>query len=325
VLKNLILSLVILIAPALGACNRNEPLQVVGLLEWDRIELKAEAAEPIVEVLVREGDQVSAGQPLLRQDPKRLEAQRDEARAARDQAAARLTELVRGPRAERIDAQRAELAGADSLAATAQKDLARVQSLLAKQLATPEARDDARSKRDQAVAARDAARAVLAEMLAGTTPEELAQAEAALAQAEARLSNTQVTLDRLTVHAPRAGRLDNLPFKLGDRPEPGAVVAVLLAGDAPYARVYVPEPLKAQVVEGARARIWVDGIDQPFEGHVRMTSAEPAFTPYYSLTERDRSRLSYPTEITLEGEAATGLPAGVPLRAEFLDGTAPGT
>jgi len=324
VLKNLILCLVVLVAAALGACTLNDPLQVVGLLEWDRIELKAEAAEPIVEVLVHEGDRVSAGQAILRQDPKRLKALRDEARAARDQAAARLAELRRGPRAERIEAQRAELAGAESLADTTQKNLARVQSLLPKQLATPETRDDARAKHDQAVASRDAARAVLAEMLAGTTPEELAQAAAALAQAEARLSNTQVTLNRLTVHAPRAGRLDNLPFKLGDRPEPGAVVAVLLAGDAPYARVYVPEPLKAQVVQGRRARVWVDGIDQPFEGHVRMTSADPAFTPYYSLTERDRSRLSYPTEITLEGEAAAELPAGVPLRAEFLDDTTPG-
>jgi HlyD family secretion protein len=310
---------------ALSACTNNAPLQAVGLLEWDRIELKAEAAEPIVEVLVHEGDRVTAGQALVRQDPERLEAQRDEARAARDQAAARLAELKRGPRAERIDAQRAELAGAESLATTAQKELARAESLLAKQLATPEARDDARSKRDQAVAARDAARAALAEMLTGTTPEELAQAQAALAQAEAGLNKIQITLERLTVRAPRAGRLDNLPFKLGDRPEPGAVVAVLLAGNAPYARVYVPEPLKARVIQGGRARVWVDGMDRPFEGRVRMTSADAAFTPYYSLTERDRSRLSYPTEITLEGEGAAKLPAGAPLRVEFLDDTARGS
>jgi len=319
----LTLFLTLLVAATLSACADKGPQAVVGLLEWDRVELKAEAAEPIIDVLVREGDRVSAGQAILRQDPRRVEAQRDEARAARDQAAARLAELKRGPRRERIDAQRAELAGAESLATTTQKELVRVQSLLAKQLATPQARDAAQAKRDQAVAARDAARSVLAEMLDGTTPEELAQAQAALAQTEAGLTRIQITLERLTVRAPRAGRLDSLPFKLGDRPGPGAVVAVLLVGDAPYARVYVPEPLKAQVIQGGRARVWVDGIEQPFEGRVRMTSSDPAFTPYYSLTERDRSRLSYPTEITLEGEAASQLPAGAPLRAEFHGSDAP--
>jgi HlyD family secretion protein len=322
--RSVVLSLTILAAAALGGCTNDRPLQVVGLLEWDRIELKAEAAEPIVEVLVSEGDRVSAGQAILRQDPARVEAQRDEARAARDQAAARLAELRRGPRTERIQAQRAEVAGAESLAATAQKEMERIRSLLAKQLSTPEALDEARAQRDQAVAARDAGRALLKELLAGTTAEELQQAEAALAQAEARLQNLQISLERLTIRASRTGRLDSLPFKLGDRPEPGAVVAVLLAGSGPYARVYVPEPLKARVAQGGRARVWVDGIEEPFQGRVRMTSADPAFTPYYSLTERDRSRLSYPTEITLEGERAGELPAGVPLRAEFLGGSAPG-
>ncbi len=314
-----------LAALALAACSSDNALQVVGLLEWDRVELKAEAAEPIIEVLVREGDRLKAGQPILRLDPQRLEAQRDQARATRDQAAARLAELRRGPRAERIEAQRAELQGAEGLADSAAKALARVRSLVAKQLAAPESLDDARAQRDKTAAARDAAQALLQEMLAGSTTEELHQGEAALAQAEAGLRNLEITLDRLTVRAPRAGRLDNLPYKLGDRPEPGAVVAVLLTGDAPYARVYVPEPLRARVVQGSQARVWVDGVADPFQGRVRMTSTDPAFTPYYSLTERDRSRLSYPTEITLEGEAATRLPAGVPLRAEFLGEAAPGS
>ncbi len=40
-----------------------------------------------------------------------------------------------------------------------------------------------------------------------------------------------------------AGVLDTLPFEVGERPGPGDVVAVLLTGEQPYARVYVPERL----------------------------------------------------------------------------------
>ena len=51
------------------------------------------------------------------------------------------------------------------------------------------------------------------------------------------------------------------------------------------------------------------------EGTVRWVSADASFTPYFALTEHDRSRLSYLAEIDLPG--AAGLPSGVPLQADF--------
>ncbi|MGB5604898.1 MAG: HlyD family secretion protein, partial [Gammaproteobacteria bacterium] len=142
-----------------------------------------------------------------------------------------------------------------------------------------------------------------------------------LALAEAGVRTLQVSLERLTVRAPRAGLLDSLPFKHGEQPPVGAVIAVLLAGDTPYARVYLPEQLHARVAINSRAQVFVDGIAQPFTGHVRRLSRDAVFTPFYTLTERDRSRLSYLAEVQLEGEAAAQLPSGTPLRVEF---TGPG-
>ena len=52
-------------------------------------------------------------------------------------------------------------------------------------------------------------------------------------------------------------------------------------------------------------------------GTVRYISAEAAFTPYYSLTQKDRSRLAYRAEITLEGagRGAARRHAGAGVRA----------
>jgi HlyD family secretion protein len=47
---------------------------------------------------------------------------------------------------------------------------------------------------------------------------------------------------------------------------------------------------------------------------VRYISAEAAFTPYYSLTQKDRSRLAYLAEITLDDANAAALPAGMPIQ-----------
>src|SRR5512139_529570 len=75
---------------------------IVGTLEWDRVELIAEASEPILELLVIEGERVEPGRALVQFDPQRRLAQLNEARATREQAAARLLELERGPRMEDI-------------------------------------------------------------------------------------------------------------------------------------------------------------------------------------------------------------------------------
>src|SRR3546814_12551531 len=89
----------------------------------------------------------------------------------------------------------------------------------------------------------------------------------------------------------------------------------MLGGDAPHARVYVPEPLRAGVAVGQRARVSVgaDDGEQVFEGTVRMIRSEPTFTPYYALIGDDAARLSYLAEIQLD-EDAGALPAGLPVR-----------
>ena len=116
--------------------------------------------------------------------------------------------------------------------------------------------------------------------------------------------------------APRAGRVDSLPYEVGDRPPAGAPLAILLVGETPYARVYVPAPIRTGVALGDRVRVFVDGQEQGYGGTVRMLRNEPVFTPYYALTGEDASRLSYLAEIALDADAA-GLPAGLPVRVGF--------
>lgn len=310
--------LAVVFALLLSACSENTRLpDIVGTLAWDRIELVAEIGEPITEIRVREGDRVSAAQVVLQQDASRYQAQLDEAEATRAQAAARLAELRRGPRSERILEARARLAGADSVLDARNKDLARIRSLVARKLMSNQDLDRARADRDTALANRDAARAELDELLAGTTAEELKQATDAVARAEAAARAARLTLERLTIRAPQPARVDALPYKVGERPAPGTVVAVLLGGEAPYARVYIPEQLRVHITPGRAAEVMIDGMPEPFAARVRSVSQEATFTPYFALTERDRSRLSYVAEVVLTGPAASALPAGVPVRVTF--------
>ncbi|MDJ0813620.1 MAG: HlyD family efflux transporter periplasmic adaptor subunit [Woeseiaceae bacterium] len=312
--------LVIAAAALLGACETSDDAnRVVGELTSDRVELVAEFAEPIVELLVAEGEAVAAGQVLLRQDATRAEARLAEAEAALGQAQARLDELVRGPRSEQIEAARAAVDGARDDLAFRRSDYARVRDIHARDLASDELLDRAKAALDTAIANDKLRRAQLQELLTGTTIEELAQAENAVKQAAARRDLLAVDVERHDIRAPVDGVADSRLFELGERPNPGQAVMVLLAGDQVFARVYVPEQLRVNVRPGQAATIHVDGLDAPIPGRVRWVAAEAAFTPYYALTERDRGHLTYLAKIDI-ADSRERLPDGVPVEVDFGSG-----
>lgn len=302
----------------LAGCGRTVELPIPGTLARERIELAAQSAEPVLTWQVAEGQRVAAGTVLVTLDPAHAQPAVDRARAARDRAKRKVDELKRGPRRETIDELQARYDGTKRQLETDERELARQVDLESKHLGSAAAVDLQRSARDRSLTTRDAARAQLAAALKGTTVEELDQARASLAEAEAALREAEVTFSRLTVVAPTAGVVDALPFHVGERPAVGQAVAVLLADERVYARVFVPEPLRARVTVGLEALVAVDGIATPFRGTVRFVSSEAAYTPYYSLTEHDRSRLAYRAEIDLVmDDAARALPAGVPVSVDL--------
>jgi HlyD family secretion protein len=300
-----------------ASCTENGDLRAVGTIERDRIELVAEAREPIAEILVREGDRVQAGDVVLRLEERRGEAEVRRAEGARDRAMARLAELERGPRRERIEGARARLAGAEGLLDRERRELERVRDLQKKGINAEAELDAARARYDEALSLRDQAAAELEALRTGTTPEELAQARAAVAEAQGALDAARIVRERLEVRAPQDGLIDALPFELGERPPPGAVVAVLLGNGAPFARVYVPEAIRARVRAGGAASVHVDGMERAFGARVRTVANEATFTPFFALTEEDRGRLVYLAEVDLVDPEAHDLPTGVPVEASF--------
>jgi len=306
----------------LGGCDSaDEDGRVVGELASDRIELTAEAAEPITEIFVAEGESVTAGQVLMRQDTARADARLAEAEAALGQVQARLDELVRGPRSEQITAARAAVEGARDELDFRRSDYARVQEIYKKNLASDELLDRAKAALDAAVANDKLRRAQLQELLTGTTVEELAQAENAVKQAAARRDLLAVDVARHDITAPVDGIVDSRLFELGERPNPGQAVMVMLGGEQVYARVYVPEQLRVRVTPGLETTIHVDGLAEPISGRVRWVASEAAFTPYYALTERDRGHLTYLAKIDIT-ESRERLPDGVPVEVDLNVATA---
>jgi HlyD family secretion protein len=263
----------------LSACGNDSPLPLVGTLERDRIELVADAQEPITRIAVHEGETVQPGQLILQLDDRRTRAQLQEATASRSQAMAH------------VQAAQATLL-------QAKNDFSRTQSLVKHGTRTPSDLDAARAALDNARANLDAARA-------------------SLTAAQASIDNLDITLQRLSVRAPRAATVDSLPYHLGETPPIHGVIAVLLDNGTAYAQLYVPEALRNKIHPRLQATVHFDGLTRDYPASVHFISSDAAFTPYYALTERDRGRLSYLAKVYLDAGDNVKLPVGAPVTVDF--------
>ncbi|MGI9471158.1 MAG: HlyD family secretion protein [Rubripirellula sp.] len=298
---------------------RTEPMEALGTLEWDQVHGRAVVSEPISEIMVKEGEMVAEGKPILRLDTRLQEAQVAQLVAMVAQSEWELKQKQAGYRQEEIATAVAEAEAAKNTRVTRQMEYDREQALFDRNASSDRRIDLTKNALSEAIAQESALNEQSKMLQSGYRQEEIEQAKAGLAGSKAQLLQAQEQLDRYTVRAERAGRLDSLPFKLGDKPPVGAVVSTVLAGDRPWARVYAPEPWVSQLAAGDTVDILIDGQPKSFSGRVRHVAANAAFTPYYTLSEEDRSRLSYVAEIDLIEEQAQGLPVGVPVRMRLRD------
>ena len=297
----------------LPACSKREDSTLPGTLERDRVELVADANESILSLPFPEGAAVKAGDVVVVQDRALSTSELDAARAQLAEAESRAEELTNGPRATSIRAAAARRDRARVERDDAVRERNRLLDLVSKSLVSKSEADRQVTAASSAEANLNEAEASLRELQEGTRSEQLAQARHATQSARANLQGLETTSGRLEVRSPIAGTIDSLPFHVGEKPPRGATVAVLLANTAPFARVHVPEPLRALVNIGTQASLRVDGIARTFKGHVRFVASDAEFTPYYSLTAADRSRLSFLAEVVFDDAGEAALPSGVPV------------
>ncbi|ELI0632552.1 HlyD family efflux transporter periplasmic adaptor subunit [Vibrio harveyi] len=302
----------------LTACSKDDGQQALGTLERDRVTFTATSSEIIRALPIKEGSQVTEGEVLVQLDTKNQEAILARAIAEQAKADAYLLKLTNGERPEDIAAAQARVARAEAQLTEAQKNYKRKAELVRKKLISQSEKDTALAARDSARAELDSSQEEFSKLTAGSRPEDIEQAKAELMAAKADVALQQQKLAELTITATRDGLLDNLPFNLGERVPVNGIVAVIQASRVPYARVYVPATYRVNFIPGKAVQVHVDGVEKPLEGTVRWVATEPSFTPYFALTEEERSRLMYLAEVDLQ-DSAESLPSGIPAQVDLVE------
>lgn len=297
-------------------CQESSKGISLGTLERDRIAHTATANEIIVELPIEQGSMVKQGDVLVRFDLRHQSALVQEAQARVAVAKAELDKLRNGARPEEVAAANAKLEGAKAEEQEAQIIFNRAQKLIVTSAISQAKFDQALAVKNTKSAAVRNAEEELLKLTNGTRPEDLQIGEANLEVAQAVLANETQSLNELTVVATRSGMLDKLPWNEGERVSIGSPVAIVLAGEAPHARIYIPQPYRVNLALGDTLNVNIAGTEQTVAGTLTWISSEPAFTPYYALNQEERARLMYLAEVQLPPEyrdLANGIPVEVAL------------
>ncbi|CAM3959957.1 putative efflux pump membrane fusion protein [Vibrio aerogenes CECT 7868] len=300
----------------LTGCRSESGSLALGMLERDRITLKATAAEIIRSLPVKEGQTVKKGQVLVRLDTRNQLAVLDQAKAEQARATAYLQKLTNGERPEDVAAAQAKVFQTRAIYLEAEKNYQRKKELVRKKLISQSEKDAAQATKDSAQASLRSARESFAKLTAGARIEDIEQAKASLAATKAEVTLQTQKLQELTIVATRDGIIDSLPHYLGERVSVNSTLAVIQANRIPYARIYVPARHRIQFVPGKRVDVHVDGSSVVYQGTVRWVAHEASFTPYFALTEDERARLMYLAKVDLD-ESAADLPSGLPVQVDL--------
>lgn len=194
----------------------------------------------IESVLVREGDRVSAGQPLARLDIRNLKTQRQQLVAEKARAEAQLAELERGARQEDIDAARAEVRDIQQQLKLQEKQRERREYLYNQGAISREELDEFAFGEGSLQARLSRAKSNLAELENGTRPEQIAAQAATVQQIAASIADIDVTIDKSTLKAPFNGIVAIRELDEGTVANPGQSVIRLIENTAPEARIGMP-------------------------------------------------------------------------------------
>ena len=273
-------------------------LRIYGNIDIRKADLAFNEQERIAQVLVEEGDRVTAGQVLARLQTNRLEAQirEIEAKIAAQQQVVKRLEA--GTRPQEIEQARAEVAAARARVKNAMKSYERIRETSKAGATSRQALDNIQAQLDVEQAQLKVKEKALNLAIEGPRKEDIAAAKNNLKTLEASLSLLQIRLTDMALTSPAAGVIQNRILEPGEMASPSRPVVTLALTDPKWVRAYVPEPYLGRINLGMKARILSDSFpDQTFEGWIGFISPVAEFTPKTVETEDLRTKLVYEVRV----------------------------
>jgi multidrug resistance efflux pump len=298
-----------------------EVIHLNGRIESATVDLGPKVAGRVVEIRVREGDRVKAGDLLVRLDLGEIALAVDREQAGVKSAEARVDDLKAGSRSAEIAAAEAEVLDRRAALQLASKEAEREAYLLERNVGTQREFDRAQTELDRARAALKVSQERLALANEGFRRNQTAAAKAEAERAETMLQQAMSVAAEREIRAPADGVIIHRLAEPGQLIPAGQPAITMAFADRLFVRTFIPEASLGKVKMGAAASVVVDAHrNRTFAAHITEISPDAEFTPKTVETKEERVNLVYAAKADLDGgwnePLVPGQPADVTVKAQ---------
>lgn len=303
-----------------GGCRRgpvDDRIHLNGRVEAALVDIAPRIQGRVVDVMVREGDRVKAGDLLVRLDLAEIALTPERDAQSVVAAEARVRDLASGSRTSEVAAADAERRDRLAALSLAREELARQRLLRSRKVGTQRDLDRASSDVERARAALDAATQRLQLVQDGFRQWQTRQAEAELGRAQRVKAQSDIVVREAELRAPSDAVVLHRLVEPGALLGPGQSALTLGLESRLYVRTFIPEPQLGQVRQGQAVQVRVDAhAGQTFAATVTEISPTAEFTPKAVETRAERVNLVYAAKVDLDAGWKAPLVPGQP--AEVL-------
>ena len=293
-----------------------------GRIEGDDSAVAPKSGGRVLDIKVREGDSVGAGDIIAVLVDEQLRAREEQSRALLSQAEAKADSARKQVAVLQEQLQQEE-------ASLAQQQASYELALFDKEAYTRLAQSGAVSERqgkqaastaDQQAAAVNAARRRVAgvRMQILQQQAEIATANATIAQMRAELAEARANRQDLIVKAPFTGTIATRAAEPGEVLTAGTPVVTMIDLSQVYLRGFIPEGQIGRVKIGQAAHVYLDSNPkEPIDAYVSRIDPQATFTPENTYFREDRVKQVVGVKLQLKGAVGFAKP-GMPADGEIL-------
>ena len=334
----IVVVLVLITLSVLGYRNYfNTPADITtysGTIEGTDLPVQPELGGKIIELLVREGQMIKAGDIVAKLDVSQAKISLDSARSQQAQAQAKLNDLLGGARAEEIRRLEYVVTQAKTNLAALEPGLKFEEDNLATNLklyeggaiskqivdAQQNKLDTLKAQYQSVQASINVAQASVDQAHAGNTQPAIQAQKAAVDITAQSVKAAELSLSKLIIKSPTAGQVLYQHVELGQVVNPGTTMVTILEPNDLWIKIYIPEAKLNQVKVGGMAAIVVDSYPgKTFKAQILYVSNQAEFTPKNVQTKEERTTTVYAVKLSIvEGkeQLKAGMPADVTLSVE---------
>jgi HlyD family secretion protein len=300
-----------------AGCGGSPTDRYQGYVEAEFVYVASQLAGPLEHLYVVRGQQMQPGDALFALDNGPEKAARDQAERQLAMARANWADLTKAKRPPEIASVEAQLKQAEAAVVASKNEIVRQERLLRTSSTAQADYDKARAQYDQD---KERVSQLKADLETARLParSDLIDAAAANVRAlEAALAKAEWDLAQKRQSAQQAGLVFDYLFREGEWVPAGKPVVVLLPPANIKVRAFLPEPKIGSIKVGQEVRVFVDGVAEPYVGHVSFISPQAEYTPPVIYSQESRAKLVFMIEARFDSKTAAQLHPGQPVDVEI--------